>query len=113
MLNNLHINIFCRRIQMDVIKNKNGTELYAAVKGRLDTNTAPKLQDELQSELSDITDLTLDLNELVYVSSAGLRVILFLQKTMNKQGKMKVKNVCPDVMDIFDITGFSDILTIE
>lgn len=97
---------------MDIIKNQNGTELTISVKGRLDTTTAPQLEAEMAT-LAGVTDLTLDFSELEYISSAGLRVLLSMQKTMNKQGKMTVRNICEDIREVFEITGFSDILTIE
>lgn len=90
----------------------NGTAAFA-LEGRLDTNTAPELEQELKSSLEGITGLTLDMKELSYISSAGLRVLLSAQKLMNKQGKMTIRNVNDTVMDIFEVTGFSEILTIE
>ena len=98
---------------MQIIKNMNGTALNIALEGRLDTTTSPQLEAELQDSLTDITELSLDFSKLEYISSAGLRVILFAQKAMNKQGSMKVCNVNPDIMEIFELTGFCDILTIE
>ncbi len=98
---------------MEIEKSLNGNSLSLAVVGRLDTTTAPKLENELRESLNGVTELTLDFAKLEYVSSAGLRVLLSAQKTMNKQGKMVIHNVCPDIMEVFDITGFSDILTIE
>lgn len=90
---------------------ENGT-LVVAVQGRLDTTTAPQLEAAL-TDLSGIDLLVLDMNNLDYISSAGLRVILKAQKIMNAQGALKLKNVCESVMGIFEITGFSDFLTIE
>ena len=84
-----------------------------APEGRLDTNTAPELEESIKESIEDITELTLDLEKLEYISSAGLRVLLAAQKTMNKQGAMKVINVNDTIMDIFEVTGFSEILTIE
>lgn len=98
---------------MEVIKTQNGSDLLVEVKGRLDTTTAPQLEGELTAALNGITSLVLDFKSLEYVSSAGLRVILGAQKTMNKQGKMVIRNVCEDINEVFEITGFSDILTIE
>lgn len=98
---------------MNIDKNLNGTELNLALSGRLDTTTAPLLEAELKHSISEITKLTLDFAELKYISSAGLRVLLTAQKVMNKQGSMVVKNVNSEIMDVFDMTGFSDILTIE
>ena len=91
-----------------------GTEtLTLKVSGRLDTQTAPELEKELDASLSGIKELTFDMTELEYVSSAGLRVILKAQKTMNAQGSMKLTGVNESIMEVFDITGFLDILTIE
>lgn len=98
---------------MEIIKAKNESALSLALEGRLDTTTAPQLEAEVKNSLDGVTDLTLDFAKLEYVSSAGLRVILSAQKTMNKQGKMVIKNVSEEIMEVFEITGFSDILTIE
>lgn len=98
---------------MEIVKNQEGTSLNLEVIGRLDTTTAPQLETEIKESLEGITDLTLDFAKLEYVSSAGLRVLLAAQKTMNKQGKMVIKNVCDDINEVFEITGFSDILTVE
>ena len=98
---------------MEIILNKNASAMVVAIKGRLDTTTAPQLEAKLNAEIAGVTDLKLDFAELDYISSAGLRVILAAQKTMNKQGSMVIANVNSDIMEVFDITGFSDILTIE
>lgn len=98
---------------MTINKKLNGTELTLEVVGRLDTVTAPELEAVLKSSLSGITKLIFDFASLEYVSSAGLRVLLSAQKAMNKQGVMVIQNVCETVMEVFEITGFSDILTIE
>ena len=98
---------------MTIDKTQNGTELTIKLCGRLDTITAPILEAELKSCLVGITALTFDLKQLEYVSSAGLRTLLMAQKTMNKLGSMKVTNVCEEVYEIFEITGFTDIFTIE
>lgn len=98
---------------MEIIKNLDGEKLELQVKGRLDTTTAPELEEVIKSSLSGVTQLVLDFNELEYVSSAGLRVILGAQKAMNQQGEMKLINVSDEVMNVFEITGFVDILTIE
>ena len=82
------------------------------LEGRLDTVTAPELEKEIKESLPGLTELTFDLGKLEYVSSAGLRVFLSAQKAMNVQGEMKVCNVNETVMEIFEVTGFSDILTI-
>ena len=98
---------------MTITKNTNGNEMTIAVKGRLETTTAPELEAVVKSDLEGITDLTLDFAELDYISSAGLRVLLTAQKLMNKQGKMKIVGANEIVMEIFDVTGFTDILTVE
>ena len=98
---------------MTITKNLEGTNLTIALEGRLDTTTSPQLEGELHPDIDSATDLTFDLEKLAYISSAGLRVLLSAQKIMNKQGKMTIKNVCPEIMDIFDVTGFVDILNIE
>lgn len=98
---------------MTIQKTKNGTELTVSPEGRLDTLTAPELEAELKTSLDGVTALTLDLTKLEYISSAGLRVLLSTQKLMNKQGSMKVTGVQSEVMEIFDMTGFSDVLTVE
>ena len=98
---------------MTIKTEKNGGALAVFVEGRLDTNTAPELDDTLKSSLEGVTELTLDLEKLDYLSSAGLRVLLSAQKTMNRQGTMVVKNVNETIMEIFEVTGFSDILTIR
>ncbi len=91
---------------------KNEGALQVELTGRLDTTTAPELERALKDELEGVTELTLDLAGLEYLSSAGLRVLLGAQKVMNRQGTMKVCHVNSVVRDIFEITGFSDILTI-
>ena len=98
---------------MTIEKNLNGTELTVAVVGRLDTGTAPDVEEVLKESLEGITKLILDFEGLEYLSSAGLRVILQAQKTMNKQGEMVVRNVNETVTEIFEVTGFYDILNIE
>ena len=97
---------------MEIIKNLNETALEIALTGRLDTTTAPALEAELNNSLAGVTELTFDFAKLEYISSAGLRVLLGAQKIMNKQGKMTVRNVSSDIKEVFDITGFTDILTI-
>ena len=98
---------------MNIVKTVKGSTVNIELEGRLDTTTAPDLESELKGALPGATDLILDFARLVYISSAALRVVLFAQKTMKKQGKMVIRNVIPEVMDIFDMTGFSNILTIE
>ena len=98
---------------MTINKKQEGTALTVALEGRLDTVTAPQLEGELRSSVNGITELIFDLSALDYVSSAGLRVLLSAQKVMNRQGEMKIRNVKPEIMEIFDVTGFVDILNIE
>lgn len=98
---------------LNITKNSNGSELKLILEGRLDTATAPQLEATLNSALAGVTSLKFDLEKLDYISSAGLRVLLSSQKTMNKQGSMVISNVSPEVKEIFDVTGFTDILTIE
>ena len=90
-----------------------GAGLVLALDGRLDTTTAPQLEAELRSGLDGVQDLTIDMEKLVYISSAGLRVLLKAQKVMNKQGKMTVKNVSQEIKDVFEVTGFDELLNIE
>jgi anti-sigma B factor antagonist len=98
---------------LNITKNANGNALKIILEGRLDTTTAPQLEEQLNSALEGVTDLQFDLAKLEYISSAGLRVLLASQKTMNKQGSMVISNASDEVKEIFDVTGFSDILTIE
>ena len=97
---------------MEISKNLNGETLTFALEGRLDTVTAPALENELK-DIGDITLLIIDLEKLEYISSAGLRVMLMAQKLMSAKGEMKVTNVCDAVREVFEITGFADILNIE
>lgn len=98
---------------MIIEKIIDGKELTIMVEGRLDTMTAPALEKEIKENITGVEKLVLDLKALDYISSAGLRVILSAQKLMNKQGEMIVKNVNETVSEIFEITGFCDVLTIE
>ena len=98
---------------MNIVKTQEGTTLTVALAGRLDTVTAPQLEGELRTAVNGITELIFDLSDLSYISSAGLRVLLSAQKVMNRQGSMTIRNVKPEIMDIFDVTGFVDILNIE
>lgn len=97
---------------MNITKNLNGSVLELSLSGRLDTVNAPLLEAEVEASADGITELILDFASLDYISSAGLRVLLTAQKRMNKQGKMVVKNVNADIKEVFEITGFCDILTI-
>ena len=98
---------------MTINKKLEGTKLTAAVQGRIDTVTVTEAEAILKDGIENVTELVLDFKELDYISSAGLRLLLSLQKTMAKQGSMKIKNVNEILMEICEVTGFSDILTIE
>jgi anti-sigma B factor antagonist len=98
---------------MTIEKNLNGTELTITIAGRLDTTTAPQLEAEFKQSINGVEKLVLDFTALEYLSSAGLRVLLSAQKVMNKQGEMIIKNVNNTINEIFEVTGFIDILTIE
>ena len=98
---------------MEIRKEKKDSALSLAIEGRIDTTTAPQLEAELKRSIEGVTGLVLDFAALEYLSSAGLRVLLAAQKVMNKQGKMVIRNVNETIAEIFEITGFSDILTIE
>ena len=97
---------------MKIDLKKDNNKLLIKVEGKIDTNTSPDLENKIL-ELNDVEELVIDLEKVDYISSAGLRVLLSMQKIMNKQGNMLIKNVCENVMDIFEVTGFSDILNIE
>ncbi len=98
---------------MDINKNAQGSVLNIALSGRLDTMTSPELEAELKQSLGGVTELVFDFSGLEYLSSAGLRILLSAQKQMNKQGKMVIHNVNEIIMEVFEVTGFVDILTIE
>ena len=98
---------------MNIQKTVGGTTLTVALEGRLDTTTALKLEEELRGSVAGVSRLVFDLAKLEYVSSAGLRVLLAMQKLMNRQGAMLLRNVNEAVMEVFEVTGFSDILRIE
>jgi anti-sigma B factor antagonist len=98
---------------MNIIKNTENNTLIVTLEGRLDTNTAPQLEQELKESFGDIKKLVLDMSGLEYISSAGLRVVLSAHKIMTGYEGMVIKNVNEEIKDIFDITGFSDVLNIE
>ena len=98
---------------MEINKNLDGDALELKIIGRLDTTTAPALEAEVKNSLEGLKSIVFDLEGLEYISSAGLRVLLSAQKSMNKQGTMKLVNVNEVVMEVFEITGFVDVLTIE
>lgn len=98
---------------MTVNKEISGNELVISVSGRIDTTTAPALEQEIKASLEGVQKLVVDIADVEYVSSAGLRVFLSTHKVMAKQGGMVVKNVSESVKEIFEVTGFADILTIE
>lgn len=97
---------------MKITKKTNGNNLTIALEGRLDTGTAPELEKELKASLDGVKELMIDMERLDYLSSAGLRVLLGAQKTMSRQGSMKVSHVNDTIMEIFEVTGFADILTV-
>ena len=98
---------------MEIRKTVQGSMLNIALEGRLDTTTAPQLEEELKRSWDGVTELILDFQALDYLSSAGLRVILAAQKVMNRQGRMVVRHVNESIMEVFELTGFVDILAIE
>jgi anti-sigma B factor antagonist len=98
---------------MNINKILEENKLTIKLEGRLDTNTAPELEEELKKDLPDLTELILDFKDLIYISSAGLRIVLSTQKIMNKQGTMVIENVNDLIMEVFEATGFVDILTIN
>ncbi len=98
---------------MKITKNQDGSALNVTLEGRLDTTTAPELEQLLKSLMDNTTDLTLDFGSLVYISSAGLRVLLWAQKCISKRGTLKIRNVSNAIREILEVTGFTDILTIE
>ncbi|GAA5818789.1 MAG: STAS domain-containing protein [Methanobrevibacter sp. CfCl-M3] len=98
---------------MDIEKNVEGKKIVVKVSGRLDTKSSPELNDALKNDLPNVNELIFDFEGLNYISSSGLRIILSTQKLMNKQGTMVIKNVNEFIMEVFDATGFTDILTIE
>jgi anti-sigma B factor antagonist len=98
---------------MTLSKEVKDNALTISIGGRLDTTTAPTLESEIRDSIDGVQELVIDIKDLDYISSAGLRVLLSAQKIMNKQGSMVVKNANEAVMEVFEVTGFTDILTIE
>jgi len=98
---------------MEISQEVNGSQMNVVLTGRLDTSTAPSLEEKLGANLDGITELRFEFSGLDYLSSAGLRVLLAAQKTMNKQGSMVITGVNDTIMEVFEVTGFVDILTIE
>jgi len=98
---------------MTVTKNRTGSKLTVTLTGRLDNDAAPVLEKELKPSLDGVTNLCFDFAGIEYISSAGLRVLLFAQKIMELKGNMKILNVTPAIIEVFEVTGFSDILDIE
>ena len=98
---------------MNIKTEKNGEKLTITLEGRLDTTTAPQLEKEIEEKSEGITEMTIDMTKLEYISSAGLRVLLSTHKKMNKAGSLKITGVCDEIMEVFEMTGFSDILNIE
>lgn len=98
---------------LSIMKKTEGTKLIYVLTGRLDTTTSPELENDIKISIDGVTDLEFDFTDLEYISSAGLRVLLYTQKIMVKQGSMVVKNCNPEIIEIFEVTGFAEILTIE
>ena len=98
---------------MEIKKEIEGSTMKLKVSGRMDTNTAPDVEEAIKESIDGITELIIDFSDLDYISSAGLRVLLSAQKRMNEQGSMVITGVSEPIMEIFDVTGFSDILTIQ
>ena len=98
---------------MTIEKKVDGTQMELLIEGRLDTTTSPQLEAELKRSIGGVEALLIDMADLAYVSSAGLRVLLSAQKVMNRQGSMTIRKVSPEIMEIFEVTGFVDILNIE
>ncbi|MCR5151378.1 MAG: STAS domain-containing protein [Clostridiales bacterium] len=98
---------------MTVNTIKNAGAITIEISGRIDTTTAPQLEKEVNDNIAGVSELIFDFKDVAYISSAGLRVLLTAQKVMNQQGKMKIVNVSKDIMEIFDITGFADIMDIQ
>lgn len=98
---------------MTIKQEQNAGKLTFFIEGRIDTKTAPELEQAVKSALDGVTELVFDLAETSYISSAGLRVLLIAQKQMNKQGEMTVIHANSDLMEIFEVTGFADILMIK
>ena len=97
---------------MNIEMKRNAEETTIELVGRLDTTTAPALEKTINEDIADVKNLVIDIKGLEYISSAGLRVLLATQKKMQKVGSMKVINVCEVVMEVFEMTGFADIVTI-
>ena len=98
---------------LNIVKDKNEGKLNVALEGSLDTTTAPQLEEHLKGALEGVTELVMDFEKLDYISSAGLRVLLATQKVMNRQGSMTIRHVSDVIHEIFEVTGFVDILSIE
>lgn len=98
---------------MNITKERDGNSMILTLEGRLDTTTAPQLEEIISKELDGIESVTMDFKQLDYLSSAGLRVILAAQKKMNKQGEMVIRHVNETIMEVFEVTGFSGILNIK
>ena len=98
---------------MNAVKTVDGSKMEVAISGKLDAVSAPKFEHDIAASLDGITQLVIDLGDVDYISSAGLRVLLYLQQVMSEQGSMVIRNVPPIVSSIFEVTGFTDIVTIE
>lgn len=98
---------------MEITKTLEGTKLTMRISGRLNTTTAPQLEDELMASRNEVTDIVMDLEGLTYISSAGLRVLLSTQKSLRGKGTLVIRNANPEILAVFEMTGFVDFLTIE
>ena len=98
---------------MKIISKRNGSTMEIALDGRLDTTTAPELEKEVRGKLAGITELVFDFSEVEYVSSAGLRIMMLAKKELKAGGIMKVRNANELILEVFEVTGFSDVVTIE
>lgn len=98
---------------MTINETRNGETIIIELGGRLDANTAPELEKAIEGIPADVKELVIDMEQLEYISSAGLRVILAAHKKMSKVGSMRVRKICDEIMEILDMTGFTDILSIE
>ena len=98
---------------MEISKTREGSKLTIALDGRLDTITAQQLEKELRISIDGVTDLVFDLENLTYITSAGLRVLSVAQKVMNRQGHLSIIHSQPDVMEVFEVTGLTDVMEIE
>lgn len=98
---------------LKINKQLEGGKAYLGLEGELNTMTAKEFRNEVEGFISDVTDFTIDMKDLTYITSAGLRVLLWIERIMEDQGELRVLNVCEDVMDVFEVSGFTEVLNIE